>query len=302
MRKRPGPGADGSWATQRRAFGWLDGALLIALGAMVILAFRSAETHSGAPAQWRVLGHYLLRPDGSPGLLLQGLFTTVRLAVWSGLLALPLGAAAGLARTSRHLYLRLMAGTYVEICRNLPLLVLVFLCYYFLAEQLTPLLSLQKTLSAAPEALKAAAEILIGRLDQADAFATACVTLGLYEGAYVAEIVRGAVQSVDRGQWEAGRAMGFPPLYLQMHIILPQAVRNAIPPLAGQVISTIKDSSIVSVISIQELTFQGSQLMATIYLPLEVWACVALLYFVLTFSCSLAASWLETCLRGLYTA
>ena len=99
MRKRPGPGADGSWATQRLAFGWLDGALLIALGAMVILAFRSAETHSGAPAQWRVLGHYLLRPDGSPGLLLQGLFTTVRLAVWSGLLALPLGTAAGLARS-----------------------------------------------------------------------------------------------------------------------------------------------------------------------------------------------------------
>ena len=86
-----------------------------------------------------------------------------------------------------------------------------------------------------------------------------------------------------------------------MHIILLQVVRNAISSLAGQVISTIKDSSIVSVISIQELTFQGSQLMATIYLPLEVWACVALLYFVLTFSCSLAASWLETCLRGLYT-
>ena len=86
-----------------------------------------------------------------------------------------------------------------------------------------------------------------------------------------------------------------------VHIIMPQAVRTMLPPLAGQVISTIKDSAIVSVISIQELTFQGSQLMATTYLTFEVWTCVALLYFALTFTCSLAAARLEHRLRDRYS-
>lgn len=301
MKKRLGPRADGSWAMQKLSFGWLDGLLLALLAGAAAFALWHMQSHPQPQLQWRVLGQYLLRSDGSPGLLLQGLFTTIRLALWSILLALVLGVVAGLARTSQHLYPRLLAGTYVELCRNLPPLVLVFLCYYLLADQLTAILSLQEALRTAPEPVQVTAEILIGRLDQADAFVTACVTLGLYEGTYVAEIVRGAVQAVDRGQWEAGRAMGFSPVRLLLYIIFPQAIRTAIPPLAGQAISTIKDSSIVSIISIQELTFQGSQLMATTYLPLEVWSCVALLYFILTFSCSLAATHLETRLRRRYT-
>jgi polar amino acid transport system permease protein len=194
-----------------------------------------------------------------------------------------------------------VGGTYVELCRNLPPLVLVFLCYFFLADQIAPAIGLQDGLRTAPEWVKAAAGVLVGRLDQVDAFVTAAFTLGLYEGAYVAEIVRGGVSSVEAGQWEAGRALGFPRVRLLLFIIMPQAVRNMIPPLAGQVISTIKDSAIVSVISIQELTFQGMQLMATTYLTMEVWTCVALLYFALTFSCSLAAGRAERLLRRRYT-
>jgi len=186
-----------------------------------------------------------------------------------------------------------VGGTYVELCRNLPPLALVFLCYFFLADQIAPALGLQDLLREAPQSVRTVAEILFGRLDQADAFITAAFTLGLYEGAYVAEIVRGGIRSVHAGQWEAGRALGFPRPVLLVFIIMPQAVRNMIPPLAGQMISTIKDSAIVSVISIQELTFQGLQLMATTYLTMEVWICVAMLYFLLTFSCSLAASRLE---------
>jgi polar amino acid transport system permease protein len=248
-----------------------------------------------------VLGQYLLREDGRPGLLLQGLFTTIRLTCWSALIALFLGVWAGLARTSTSLYLRLMGSTYVELCRNLPPLVLIFLCYFFLADQIAPALGLQDALRTAPDGVKAVAGVLIGRLDQVDAFVTAAFTLGLYEGAYVAEIVRGGIRSVDAGQWEAGRAQGFPRFGLMVFIIMPQAVRNMIPPLAGQIISTIKDSAIVSVISIQELTFQGMQLMATTYLTMEVWTCVALLYFVLTFSCSMGAARLEYRLRRRYS-
>lgn len=278
----------------------LDYALLALVAGCVGYVVWRVRVQDGREWEWRVLGQYLLRADGRPGLLLQGLFTTIRLTCWSALVAIFLGTWAGLARTSPSLYLRLVGGTYVELCRNLPPLVLVFLCYFFLADQIAPSIGLQDALRTAPDGVKTAAGFLFGRLDQVDAFVTAALTLGLYEGAYVAEIVRGGIASVDAGQWEAGRAQGFPRFGLMAWIIMPQAVRNMIPPLAGQIISTIKDSAIVSVISIQELTFQGMQLMATTYLTMEVWTCVALLYFALTFTCSMAAARLEHRLRRRY--
>lgn len=285
----------------RAALTRLDAILVALLAAGAGYVAWQVQAKGGRAWEWEVLGQYLLREDGRPGLLLQGLFTTIRLTCWSALIALGLGTLAGLARTSQGLYLRLVGGTYVELCRNLPPLVLVFLCYFFLADQIAPVVGLQDSLRTAPGPVKAVAEMLFGRLDQVDAFVTAAITLGLYEGAYVAEIVRGGIRSVDAGQWEAGRAQGFTRLGLMAWIIMPQAVRNMIPPLAGQAISTIKDSAIVSVISIQELTFQGMQLMATTYLTMEVWTCVALLYFTLTFSCSMGAARLEHRLRRRYT-
>ena len=279
----------------------LDAALIGLLAAGCAYILWRVGTPDGPVREWSVLGQYLLREDGRPGLLLQGLFTTIRLTCWSAAIALSLGVWAGLARTSPSLYLRLVGGTYVELCRNLPPLVLVFLCYFFLADQIAPAIGLQDSLRTAPEWVRTTAGVLVGRIDQVDAFVTAAFTLGLYEGAYVAEIVRGGVSSVGAGQWEAGRALGFPRPQLLIFILMPQAVRNMLPPLAGQVISTIKDSAIVSVISIQELTFQGMQLMATTYLTMEVWTCVALLYFALTFSCALAASRVEQRLRRRYT-
>lgn len=287
-RRRPGPTR-------------LDFVLLGLLAAGLAYVAWRVHALGGTAWEWHVLGQYLLREDGRPGLLLQGVFTTIRLTCWSAVIALFLGVWAGMARTSPSLYLRLVGGTYVELCRNLPPLVLVFLCYFFLADQIAPAIGLQDALRTAPQWVKAAVGVLVGRIDQVDAFVTAAFTLGLYEGAYVAEIVRGGVSSVGAGQWEAGRALGFPRPQLLLFIIMPQAVRNMIPPLAGQIISTIKDSAIVSVISIQELTFQGMQLMATTYLTMEVWTCVALLYFGLTFSCSLAAGRLEQRLRRRYT-
>ena len=301
MRGFQRPGSIGSRAGRRPRLTPLDLALLTLLAAAFGALFWNMEAPDGRAREWGVLVQYLVRDDGRPGLLLQGVFTTVRLTCWSALIALFLGAGAGMARTSPSLYLRLVGATYVEICRNLPPLVLVFLCYFFLADQIAPAIGLQDALRTAPEWIRTVAGVLVGRVEQVDAFVTAAFTLGLYEGAYVAEIVRGGVLSVEAGQWEAGRALGFPRAKLLLFIIMPQAVRNMIPPLAGQIISTIKDSAIVSVISIQELTFQGMQLMATTYLTMEVWTCVALLYFVLTFSCSMAAGRLEQRLHRRYT-
>ena len=102
----------------------------------------------------------------------------------------------------------------------------------------------------------------------------------------MAEIVRSGIESIHKNQWDACYALGLTRFQSLCHVILPQALRRVLPPLTGQLISLIKDSSIVSIISIQELTYQGSQLMASTYLSIEVWITIASLYFLLTFPCS----------------
>jgi polar amino acid transport system permease protein len=128
-------------------------------------------------------------------------------------------------------------------------------------------------------------------------FLSALLTLALFEGAYITEIIRAGILSIEKGQWEAASALGMSPAERMRHIILPQAIPRMLPPLAGQFISTIKDSAIVSVISIQELTFQGMELMASTYLTFEIWITITGLYLLLTLSFSLAVSVLESRLR-----
>jgi len=128
-------------------------------------------------------------------------------------------------------------------------------------------------------------------------FMSALITLGLFEGAYITEIVRAGIQSIERGQWEASYALGFTRLQLMRYVILPQAMPRILPQLAGQFISTIKDSAIVSIISIQELTFQGMELMSATYLTFEIWITVTGLYLMLTLSLSLIVERFEIYLR-----
>ena len=119
------------------------------------------------------------------------------------------------------------------------------------------------------------------------------LTLAIFEGAYITEIVRAGIQSIPQGQHEAAYALGLSRLQTMRHVILPQAIKTILPPLAGQFISTIKDSAIVSVISIQELTFQGMELMAATYLTFECWITITILYLVLTLSLSLGVERFE---------
>lgn len=277
--------------------------LLLLLGAVGYLAYR-VEAGLEYRWNWSVIPQYLLRYDEADGwstnLLLQGLLTTIRLSCWSLLLALPIGLLAGLLRTSLHLFNRLLGGTFVTLLRNLPPLVLVLIFYFFLSDQILPLLQVGQRLAAAPSWMQSAATLLLAPPDQIEAFIAAVMTLALFEGAYIAEIVRAGINAIEVGQWEAARALGMRRWQLLRHIVLPQAFQKMIPPLAGQAISTIKDSAIVSVISIQELTFQGMELMAATYLTFEVWITVTLLYFLLTFSCSRLAGWLELRLRRSY--
>jgi polar amino acid transport system permease protein len=196
-------------------------------------------------------------------------------------------------RTSMHLFNRLVGGTFVTLLRNLPPLVLVFIFYFFISDQVLPYLNLGERITTAPQWVQKVSGLLIAPPDQLEAFIAAVVTLALFEGAYIGEIVRAGINSIESGQWEAARALGMRRWQGLQDVILPQAFQRMIPPLAGQAISTIKDSAIVSVISIQELTFQGMELMAATYLTFEVWITITLLYFLLTYSFSWMAGRLE---------
>jgi len=246
---------------------------------------------------WAVIPQFLAYADADGhwrmGRLLAGFLATIRLSLWAGLFALVLGTVAGLMRVSARLFWRLAGGTYVLSVRNTPPLVLIFLFSYFLSGQLITALGLDNAVTRLPLGLVAPAEALFGPVGQMPAFATAILTLALIEGAYVAEIVRAGVQSVEAGQWDAAAALGLPRWRTLASVVLPQAFRRMVPALTGQFVSTLKDSAIVSVISIPELTFQAQELVSATYRSFEVWTLVFVLYLALGLPCSLAARALE---------
>ncbi len=247
---------------------------------------------------WQVIPQYLFRYDQESGkwvanLIMQGLFTTLRLSIWGTILAVIIGVLMGLCRSSQRLFFRLIGRSYVELIRNMPPLVLIFIFYYFVSGQIMPVFGLDDFMLGQREVVQRFCEILFASPPMFSAFLSALITLAIFEGAYIAEIVRAGIQSIDKGQWEACHALGLSKWQQMRYVIFPQAVQRILPPLAGQFISLIKDSSIVSVISIQELTFQGMELMAATYRTFEIWITITLLYLAMTLTCSLAVQRLE---------
>ncbi len=242
--------------------------------------------------QWAEIPGYLWHKgeDGSwgPGVLSRALFLTLRLSLWASLVALTFGLILALARQSSGLYFRLMARSTVEICRNIPPLVLVFIAFYFLnAQSLLPWPEIATEIRGGGPTLQYVVEAFTVRLSDLGVFFSAVLALGLYEAAYFSEIFRGAIKSLGRGQWEASWGLGLSPWQQYRYVILPQVFRRTYPQLAGQFISTVKDSSIVSVISLAELTYSGQQLSTSLQQLFEVWLTVAFLYFLFNFALSL---------------
>jgi polar amino acid transport system permease protein len=247
---------------------------------------------------WSVIGNYLLFFDDDAGnwkfgILLQGLFITIKLSVWGLVLAAAIGLVVGILSITRRLFFRLSARTYVELIRNIPALVLVFIFYFFVSDQVIPLLHIDSLGSTLSPSANRVFTLLFSEPEIFNQFLSGVITLGLFQGAYIAEIVRAGIQSIDKGQWEASAALGLPWMQQMRHVILPQAVRNVLLPLANEFINTIKYSAIVSVISIQELTFQGMQVMASTQVTIEVWLTITAMYFVLCFALSSALGGLE---------
>jgi polar amino acid transport system permease protein len=258
------------------------GALIIAFGFYIVHKVSVGLSYKW---NWGAIPQYFFRYDSAtsswvPNILVEGFLTTIRLSIWATVFATFIGIVMGLSRVSQSLFKRLVGGTYVELIRNLPPLVLIFIFYFFVSTQT---LALMTFLFAKPSLFTA--------------FISALITLSIFEGAYITEIVRAGIQSIEKGQWEAADALGLSKWQRMRLIILPQAIQRILPPLAGQFISTIKDSAIVSVISIQELTFQGMELMSTTYFTFEIWITITAMYLILTLTCSLTVAKIEIYIR-----
>ena len=169
----------------------------------------------------------------------------------------------------------------------------MFIFYFFLSDQIMPLLGLDEAVREMSPTAQSWVAFFWAPAGGVSSFLSAVLTLAIYEGAYISEIVRSGIESVPKGQWEAGHALGLSWFDQMRFVILPQAVRTMLPPLAGQFISAIKDSAIVSVISVPELTFQGMELMSATYKTFEVWITIGSMYLFITLCCSLAVGRLE---------
>ena len=207
------------------------------------------------------LGEGAVQADNSiPGLLrstwqllLEGLWLTLVLSVVSIAIALVLGALFGLMRVSRNIVLRGIGTAYVDVFRGTPLLVQAFFIYF---------------------GIPAAAGF------QMSAFTAGIITLSLNAGAYMAEIVRGGILSVDKGQMEAARSLGIGYLPAMRKVVMPQAVRTMIPSYINQFVITLKDTSILSVIGIAELTQTGRIIIARNFQSFQMWLIIGVIYFV----------------------
>lgn len=273
--------------SSRPRLGWLDALILAAMLGVLGYVLHRAQSHFHYNWDWRLIPGYFARHDAERGwvlnLLGQGLLATLRLALWGSLLAALIGGTMGVCRLSRSLFLRLLSRTYVELIRNVPPLVFIFIFYFFISGQLSPLLEMENRIAnAAPETQRVLA-FLFGPPELLSNFLSGLICLALFEGAYVTEIVRAGIEAIPRGQWEAAQALGLRSSQVMNEVVLPQAVRQMIPALAGQFISLIKDSSLISLISIQELTFAGTELAVSSGRVFEVWLTVAALYFLLCF-------------------
>jgi polar amino acid transport system permease protein len=287
---------------QKVRFRWLDALIIALLAAFAVFIGYRLTVGLNYKWHWAAIPQYLLFRNPETGrwavnYILQGLFTTLRLSIWATVLATLVGVAMGVFRTTKSLFLRMIGRTYVEIVRNLPPLVLVFIFYFFVADQIMPLLGLEPFVRSRSPQTQAVLGVLFAPVSRFTQFISAVVTIAAFEGAYITEIIRAGIESVERGQREAAYALGLSWLDKMRLVILPQALKRILPALAGQFISTIKDSAIVAAISIQELTYQGMQLAVSTHFTFEVWLMVAVLYLVLTLTLSLGVSRLEKSLR-----
>jgi len=216
--------------------------------------------------QWNSIPDYLISFKGGirAGPLLKGLFVTIKISAVSLLTAFLLGLFSALLGVSDSFIGRILSYCYIQLIRNTPLIVQIFFIYFAVA----PIFDIS-------------------------AFVSAVAALSLFEGAYISEILRSGIISINKGQWEAAWGLGLSKFQTYRYIILPLAARRTLPPLTGQAVSLIKDSALVSTISIYDLTMVGQSIISDTFLSFEIWFTVAFLYLIMTIPLSLLSGYIE---------
>ncbi len=238
----------------------------------IVLLFTLAGC-SAAPGTW---GWYVIDPTTPAGynnirFLLNGFGATILLSVIAAALSMTIGLLVALPGMSSNRWIRLPSRVYIEFIRAIPLLPMLFWVFYGL-----------------PVVLKS-----IGINVSIDAFWGAIITLAISDSAFTAEIYRSGIQSISKGQTEAAKTVGLTYGQTMRYVILPQAIRRILPPLANQFIYIVKMSAFASVIGMQELTRRANELVVTEYRPLEIYTLLILEYLVLVLVISFFVRWLE---------
>lgn len=228
---------------------------------VIVLIILSGLEEMNYRWQWYRMPDYLFKINSSGftvGPLLKGLWVTLLISSISLCLSLIIGFITALLRMSDSISAVFISRIYMELFRNTPLLIQLFLIYFVIS----PIFG-------------------IGRLT------AAVIALSLFEGAYTSEIIRSGIISIEKGQWEAAKSIGLSRGLSYRLVIIPQALRQVMPILASQAISLIKDSALVSTIAIYDLTMRGQVAISESFLTFEIWFTVALLYLVINLALSM---------------
>ncbi len=246
---------------------WVDGLQYITLVTIVIWLISVSTSRLGYNWQWYRIPPYLFKlEDGRwvAGLLIEGLLFTFKISGVSLIFAMGIGLGTALGRLSESFMTRAVTRVYLEIIRNTPLVVQIYLIYFVVG----PILGL-------------------------DRFFSAVLALSLFEGSYMSEIFRAGIVSLHKGQWEASHSLGLSILDTYRDVILPQALRRILPPLSSEVISLIKNSALVSLVSLSDLAMQARVIAADTFLTFEVWFTTAAIYLVVTVTLSVIVTQIE---------
>ena len=240
---------------------------VLAIGAILYVVLHGAQAMNYHWQWYRVPAFFGRDVDGEfiPGPLLRGLQVTGEIVALSMGITLAAGLGTALLRLSSSWSARALATGYVELVRNTPLLIQIYLFYFVLS----PIIGI-------------------------DRFWVGVLSLSYFEATLAAEVIRGSIKAVPRGQWEAARAMGLRPARILRHVVLPQALPLMIPPLTGVLVNLVKHSAIVSVIAIADLATEGRNLISDTLMSFEVWLTIAAMYLAITLPLSSVAQWIET--------
>lgn len=233
-------------------------------------------------------------------LITKGVTVTLQITAVAYVISLVVGLLIGLARTAKHPVLRGSARVYVEFIRAIPLLVQLIYIYFVIQPLFRDALESMVmsdfflfNLNLFGFSMNALMQSLLDLFDRSALFVSGVLTLVICFAAYMAEIFRAGIQSIDYGQIEAALSSGLTMAQTMRYVVLPQAIRRVVPPLGNEFVAMLKDSSIISIIGLRELTRAGREIVSSTFLTFEVWTIVAVLYFLITSSFSFVLNRLE---------